>query len=148
MSEQARELERRGQAISDAMGIYRGTEPLIDAVGRMRNQLAAAEQERDIYLLVLTEMGLEQLEMLKVSPPEMARIVGKTIRLTLAAASGNPERRREFIEYIKELESPENCFIMGHAANEEQFYHLRSVASTGVGYDREAWDKLAVERGF
>jgi hypothetical protein len=30
-----RELEQRGQAIADAMGRHRGTEPLIEAVGRL-----------------------------------------------------------------------------------------------------------------
>jgi len=39
-----REIERKGQAIADAMGRYRGTEPLIEAVRRMSTQLYNAEQ--------------------------------------------------------------------------------------------------------
>jgi hypothetical protein len=39
-----REFEKRGQDIADAMGRYRGTEPLIDAVSRMNSQLYEAEK--------------------------------------------------------------------------------------------------------
>jgi seryl-tRNA synthetase len=39
------ELEERGQQIADAMGRYRGTEPLIEAVKRMSEQLHTAEQK-------------------------------------------------------------------------------------------------------
>lgn len=37
-----REMEQRGQAISDAMGRFRGTEPLIEAVGRLADDYHAA----------------------------------------------------------------------------------------------------------
>lgn len=50
-----REMERRGQAIEDAMGRYRGTEPLIEAVKRLStdyHNLAVRDR-------VLNEVGAE-----------------------------------------------------------------------------------------
>lgn len=38
-----RELEKKGQAISDAMGRYRGTEPLVEAVGRLADDFHALD---------------------------------------------------------------------------------------------------------
>lgn len=55
--ESGRELERRGQAIADAMGRYRGTLPLIDAVKRLaddyhevRAELADTKQRLELCL--------------------------------------------------------------------------------------------------
>lgn len=41
------ELEQRGRAIANAMGKYRGYEPLIEAVSRMAGQLENAHRELD-----------------------------------------------------------------------------------------------------
>jgi hypothetical protein len=40
-----REMEERGQAIVDAMGRFRGTEPLVEAVRRLADDHFAALQE-------------------------------------------------------------------------------------------------------
>lgn len=151
MSEQdaARELERRGQAIADAMGRYRGTEPLIEAVRRMSGQLFTAERERDLYLIILQEAGLERLDLVVEAPEEFARIIGRTLKYTLAAAAGKSEDKKNLIEFLKSLNTTENMLVMAHAAhNAAHFYELRGQAASLPGYDKEAWDALQAKRGF
>lgn len=48
LAEAKRELEQRGQAISDAMGRYRGHGPLIEAVTRLAGDFHEAIAERDV----------------------------------------------------------------------------------------------------
>lgn len=49
------ELEQRGEAIADAMGRYRGTEPLVQAVRRLANDYHKLSSESG----VLSEVGQE-----------------------------------------------------------------------------------------
>lgn len=50
-----RELEQRGQALADAMGRYRGTEPLVEAVARLSNDY----HDLAVRDAVLNEVGAE-----------------------------------------------------------------------------------------
>lgn len=56
------ELERKGQEIADALGVHRGSEPLVDAVRRTANQLSELQAEfrrwqESIRELAIAETG-------------------------------------------------------------------------------------------
>jgi hypothetical protein len=77
-----REMEQKGQAIADAMGRYRGTEPLVNAVARLANDYHEATQDS-----VLREVGAEL----------------KNARSTHAPMNGHHEGYAVILEELDEL---------------------------------------------